>query len=83
MAVRKKQSKFKKFIQEKGKWAIISTIIFLVVGITSLIVGFGLQIGWVAVLQWFSSKWAIIMYIALALLGFVLIWVIHQSKMKE
>lgn len=83
MAVRKKQSKFGKFIQERGKWFFISTIIFLVIGIVALFVGFGLQYGFLEVLKWFGSRWAIIIYVAVAIFAFIAIWVYHQKKMKE
>lgn len=79
----KKPNKFLAWVNKKGKWVILSTGIFLAIGITALIVGFGLAYGWLAVLQWFGSRWAIYIYILLGLLVFLVIWVIHKAKMEE
>ena len=66
-----------------GKMALASTIAFAVVGITAIIVGFGLQYGFDAVIGWFASRWAVYLYIALALGAFVGAWAIHEHRMKE
>ena len=80
---KKKDSKLKKFVNSKGKWAIITTIIFAIIGITALVVGFGLANGWASVLAWFGSRWAIYVYILIAFLGFLLAWIIYKTKMGD
>lgn len=67
----KKQSrKFSK------KTAIISTICFALFGLGCIVVGFGLSNGWEWVLAWFTSQWAVYVYIFLAFfaMGAILIW---------
>jgi len=74
------KKKIKAFIEGKGKWVIISTTIFALIGLIALVVGFGLTYGWMAVLSWFVSRWAIYIYIIIALIGFVVVWVIFRQK---
>ena len=64
----------------KNKWIVISTIIFAIIGIASIVIGFGLTYGWLAVLQWFGSRWAIYIYIIIAILGFLVVWLIFKNK---
>jgi len=73
----------KGIFQGKSKWIIISTIIFAILGITALILGFGLTNGWMSVLMWFGSRWAIYVYIVIALLAFIVIWVYFKGKIGE
>lgn len=81
--IKKKPTKLQKFVNDKGKWAIVSIVIFAIIGIVALLVGYAMQKGWDYVLHWFVSRWAIYVYIALGLVGFIVVWVVHQSKMKE
>lgn len=80
---KKKNSKLQKFVQSKGKWALISTGIFALIGITALVVGNGLVYGWASVLAWFGSRWAIYVYIIIGFLGFLVAWIIFKSKMGD
>ena len=75
------KKKIAKFIKSKGgKWTIIGTTIFLVVGIAAFVLGYGLTAGWLWVAQWFVSKWAIMVYVFIALYIIVVIRLIYLSK---
>lgn len=73
----------KGIFQGKSKWIIISTIIFAILGITALVLGFGFTYGFMSVLMWFGSRWAIYIYIALALIAFLIVWVYFKNKIGE
>lgn len=77
------KNKKKRKLEKTQIIAIISTSVFLIVGIAALVIGFGIKDGWDAVLRWFYSRWAIYVYIAIALLIFVLAWVIHKRRMEK
>ena len=79
----KKKRGFSKFIQEHGKWAIVGTIVFALIGITALVVGNGLAYGWDSVRAWFTSRWGIYVYIIVGFLGFLIAWVIFKMKMGD
>lgn len=58
-------------------WSIIGTIAFALLGLACLFVGYGLRDGWDSVIAWFSSKYAIYLYIGLVIyvclaIGFLL-----------
>lgn len=78
----KKKNK-KGILQGKNKWIIISTFAFVILGIALIIIGFGVTNGWLSVLQWFGSRWAIYVYIIIGLLGFLFAWVIFKQKIGE
>lgn len=69
--------------QSRNKKVVISTIIFAILGITAIVVGFGLTDGWASVLAWLVSRWAIYIYIMLALVIFVVVWVLFKNKIGE
>ena len=73
----------KGIFQGKSKWIIISTIIFAILGIIALVLGFGFTYGFMSVLMWFGSRWAIYIYIALALIAFLIVWVYFKNKIGE
>lgn len=77
------EKKKKGILEGKNRWIFWSTIGFAVLGIISLIVGFGIADGWMSVLLWFGSRWAVYIYITLALLGFLIAWVIFKQKIGE
>lgn len=77
------KNKKKGIFKGKSKWIIISTLAFATLGIFALILGFSLANGFMSVLLWFGSRWAIYIYITLALLGFVVAWVIFKQKIGE
>ena len=64
---------------KKKKWiAYLATGCFLIFGLACFVVGYGLLDGWEAVLRWFISDYAIMVYVALGLYGmgaFILWWV--------
>lgn len=69
--------------QGKSKWVIISTIAFVILGIALIVIGFGVTYGWLSVLQWFGSRWAIYIYIIIGLLVFLFAFVIFKQKIGE
>lgn len=77
------KQKKKGIFEGKSKWIIISTIIFAILGITALILGFGFTNGFMSVLMWFGSRWAVYIYIVIALLGFLIAWVYFKNKIGE
>lgn len=77
------KKKKKSLFEGKSKWIIISTIIFAVLGVTALIVGFGLTYGWQSVLNWFGSRWAIYIYILIGIIVFLTAWVLFRKKIEE
>ena len=77
------KKKKKGIFDGKSKYIIWGTIAFAILGIIVLIVGFGMAYGWMAVLQWFGSRWAIYIYILLGFLGFLVAWVIFKMKVGE
>lgn len=79
----KKPNKFWAWVNKKGKWVLLSLLIFAVFSITALIVGFGLTNGWLSVLQWFGSKCAIMIYVLIVFIIFGAIWFIHKAKMEK
>ncbi len=79
----KRPNKFKEWLDKKGKWVILSFIIFAFVGIVALVVGFGLANGWKELLMWFGSKWAIMLYVLLGFLIFGIVWFVHKARMEK
>lgn len=75
--------KKKAFKESKSKVAIISTVAFLLLGITAFVVGYGLTDGWDSVLAWFSSRWAVYIYIMLAFLILIVVWLWGKRKVGE
>lgn len=73
----------KGILQGKSKWIIISTIAFVILGIALIVIGFGVTYGWLSVLQWFGSRWAIYIYIIIGLLVFLFAFVIFKQKIGE
>lgn len=75
--------KSKKELLKAKKWGIISSIIFVVIGIVAIVVGFGISDGWESVLNWFTSRWSIYVYIAVAFLVFLAAYTIFKSKIGD
>ena len=73
----------KGILQGKSKSVIISTIAFVILGIALIVIGFGVTYGWLSVLQWFGSRWAIYIYIIIGLLVFLFAFVIFKQKIGE
>ena len=73
----------KGILQGKSKWLIISTIAFIILGIALIVIGFGVTYGWLSVLQWFGSRWAIYIYIIIGLLVFLFAFVMFKRKSGE
>lgn len=74
-------------MEKKNKAKLIWMIgigVFALIGIASFIVGYGLRDGWQAVLAWFTSRWAYIVYVgALIYLTVVLCFVHFMNIHKE
>ena len=75
--------KSKKELLKAKKWGIMSSIIFVVIGIVAIVVGFGISDGWESVLNWFTSRWSIYVYIAAAFLVFLAAYTIFKSKIGD
>lgn len=75
------KNKLKNFIASKGgRGVIIGSSIFLVFGLACFIVGYGLIDGWDAVLAWFSSRWAVMVYIFVGLWIIMILWIYYIFK---
>lgn len=72
----------KEFFNKYGKWTIIGSAIFLVIGLVCLIVGFGCTEGWANVGKWFGSKYASILYVGLVVYAIVVLsmWKLGRRK---
>lgn len=68
---------------KQEKIAILSTVGFGLLGVTAFVVGYGLKDGWKSVLMWFVSRWAVYVYIAIILLLFIVIYVVHKKRMED
>lgn len=64
------------------KWY-IGIGIFALVGVACFIVGYGLKDGWEAVLAWFTSKWAMWVYVFAALYVIIALGFVFWKKDKE
>lgn len=69
--------------ESKSKIAIISTLVFLILGITAFVLGYGLTDGWASVLAWFGSRWAIYIYILIGFLALIVVWLWARTKIGE
>lgn len=69
--------------ESKSKVAIISTLVFLILGITAFVLGYGLTDGWASVLAWFGSRWAIYIYILIGFLALIVVWLWARTKIGE
>ena len=73
-----------KFIKTKsGKITIIGTTVFLLIGITALVLGYGLSEGWHVVLAWITSKWAMYFYVGIGLYVIIVLYIVYLSKKYE
>lgn len=76
-----KKYELKKKLKENRLW-IIGTIVFLIIGVTALLIGFNMT-GW-SIMDWLQSPWATTFFIVLAL-GLVafLVLMITLKEMKN
>lgn len=75
------KKKITDFINKKGgKWLVIGSSAFLVFGLACFVVGYGLIDGWDKVLAWFSSRWAMMVYIFIGLWLILVLYLIYLSK---
>lgn len=64
----KRKKRFKEWVNSKGgKGFLIGSIAFLIFGLACIVVGFGLTKGWDFIYKWFTSRWAVYVYIAIGL----------------
>lgn len=75
--------KFNHFVRKHGKKFLILTSVFLLIGLASIVLGFGLSDGWDKVLAWFGSKYAWYCYIAALIWVFVVVVGVHLYKMDK
>ena len=57
--------------------------VFALLGIACFVVGYGLKDGWEAVLAWFTSKWAMWVYVFAVLYIVILIGYVLWKKDKD
>lgn len=77
---------FEKIKNNKGKSAIVASIgsiAFLILGIACFACGYGFSLGWDVVLAWFSSRYALLVYVFLALWLFIASYLIYWGKLHE
>lgn len=73
-----------KFVKSKGgKITIISTTVFLLIGITALVLGYGLKDGWQVVLNWFTSRYAMYVYVGIGFYVLIILYIIVLSQKYE
>lgn len=64
--------------KDKAKIAwVVGIGVFAFIGICAFLLGYGLRDGWEAVLAWFTSKWAYIIYTAILVYATFAICYIH------
>lgn len=78
------KKKIAKFVRTKGgKATIIGSSVFLLVGIISLILAYGIKDGWASVLAWFTSRWAMYIYVGIGLWIIAVLYIIIIAKKYE
>lgn len=55
---------------------------FLLFGLLCIVLGYGFADGWDKVLAWFTSRWAVYVYVFLFfyLIGIAVIWLINRNS---
>lgn len=73
-----------RFVKSRGgKLTIIGTTVFLLIGLTALVLGYGLSDGWEVVLAWFTSKYAMYVYVGLGFYVILILYIIVLSQKYE
>lgn len=57
--------------------------LFALLGIACFVVGYGLKDGWESVLAWFTSKWAMWVYVFAGIYGMAALAYFFYKKNKE
>lgn len=65
---------------KKAIIAYVATGVFLLLGLTSIVLGYGLSSGWDAVIGWFTSRWAIYVYVFLFFYGIGIAWLLIWGR---
>lgn len=65
---------------EKRIWAVFGTTAFIILGVLAFVAGTVLNEGWDAVLGWFTSRYAWIIYVALVGYAFFLVWFFVKGR---
>lgn len=82
--MRRFKKKVAQFVNSKGgKAMLIGSIVFFLVGIASLVLAFGLKDGWASVLAWFTSRWAMYVYVAIGLWIIIVLYIIYIAQKYE
>lgn len=81
MSFKKKIAKF--FRTRGGKLTVIGSTAFLLIGIVSLVLAYAIKDGWESVLAWFTSRWAMYIYVGLGLWIIAVLYIIIISKKYE
>ena len=73
-----------RFVKSKGgKITIIGTTVFLLIGLLALVLGYGLSEGWEVVLAWFTSRYAMYVYVGLGFYVILILYIIVLSQKYE
>jgi len=79
--MKSKTKRFQKWLASKGgKGVIIGTSAFLLTGLLCLVLGYGFSLGWEVVGAWFTSQWAIYVYIAIGVWVILVLYLWHWGK---
>lgn len=62
---------------------LIGAGVFALIGIASFVIGYGLKDGWDAVIAWFTSKWAMWVYVFAAAYAFILLGYVFWKKNRD
>lgn len=63
--------------------AVLSIVAVLVVAALCFVFGYAISEGWETVGKWFTSKWAVLVFIALALVAIGLVYLWFGAKDRE
>ena len=77
------KNKVKEYVEKHGGKILVGSLIFLAIGIAAFVIGFVIAYGWAVVLAWFGSRWALLLYLFIAIYIFLISFLIHMNKMKD
>ena len=78
------KKKIAKFVNSKGgKAAIIGSALFLLCGVAAFVLSYGLTDGWASVLAWFTSRWALLVYVGIGFYVLMLLYIVAIARKFE
>ena len=75
------ESVFKK--RKKLNLFFVISILLLIVGCGLFALGYGISEGWDVVANWFTSKWAVLLYIFLGLYLLIILMIVLIEKVRD